>query len=740
MAVSDEVTDHRAFSFHRLALVANIVKLNQLMLRLEYRSDETTLARDLYERCLPLSVRFDRAVGFFACSVFASCPDGFRHFFEQNGVMRVVCSPILDRRDIDSLVTGYRDRPTLIRQSRLDVLKSDGHSIGSQTGEFVSWLVATGRLEVRIAIRKAPHGSGLYHEKLGLFIDDEKEAVAFAGSANESRSGLEQNFESVDVFRSWEPSERRRVEQKISHFEALWFNETDGLEVYPFPKAARLGLLQARGEAESATVRTPDGEAPVDGSPTSVGPIAGIDETLSIPTDIKLRLHQKDAVRKWFDSDGMGILEMATGAGKTIAALAIAAKLYESVGGPLLIVIVCPYIHLAVQWVEVAELFGLEPVVCAISQQRWYESVSTRLFNLASGKRQLASVVVSNATFASDAFQNLLQRAPARTVILADEVHNLGAQNLRRLLPKNVRYRVGLSATWKRARDPDGTAAIRDYFGPPVAQYTLAQALDDGVLCPYRYNPVLVQLEDDEFNDYLELTERIARLYQMEEDSEESPILQALLIKRARLLATASQKIPTLIRLLSSRNDTSHNLIYCGDGSVESDVDAGIERQIEAVTRAVGHELDMSVAKYIADTPLTTRHEIRRRFASGKMQCLVAIRCLDEGVDIPETRCAFILASSTNPRQFIQRRGRILRRARDKDFAEIFDFIVEPPPDVLDKVSPYYQITRRLFRRELYRIVEFAKLAINGPEAMHQLLPIRDQLGLLDFDKDDDRE
>lgn len=710
------------------------------MLRLEYRSDETSLSRDLYARCLPLSVRFDRAVGFFACTVFAGCPDGFRRFFGQNGVMRVVCSPVLDRGDIGFLVSGYRDRVTLIRQQRLDLLKGDTQSVGTRAGELAAWLIARGQLDVRIAVRKAPHAGGLYHEKLGLFIDNEGGAIAFAGSANESRTGLTQNFESVDVFRRWELSERRRVEQKIAHFDALWLNETAGLEVYPFPKAARLGLLEAREASDSAPVATSEAKRPTEASPVSIGPIPGIDETLTIPSDMNLRRHQRNAVRNWFDNDGTGILEMATGAGKTIAALAIASKLYDSVGGPLLIVIVCPYLHLAVQWVEVAELFGLEPQVCAISQERWYESVSTRLFNLASDRRQLASVVVSNATFASDAFQSLLQRAPARTVILADEVHNLGAQNLRRLLPKHVRYRVGLSATWKRARDPDGTAAIRDYFGPPVAQYTLAQALDDGVLCPYRYNPILVQLQDDEFDDYLELTERIAKLYQMEQDAEESPILQALLIKRARLLATASQKIPMLIQLLSSRQDTSHNLIYCGDGSVESDVDAGIERQIDAVTRAVGHDLGMSVAKYVADTPLTMRHEIRRRFASGKMQCLVAIRCLDEGVDIPETRRAFILASSTNPRQFIQRRGRILRRARDKDFAEVFDFIVEPPPDVLDKVSPYYQITRRLFRRELYRITEFANLAMNGPEAMHQLLPIRDRLGLLDFDKEDDSE
>ena len=719
-----------------------IVKLNQLMLRLQYRSDDSTLARDLYNRCLPLSVNFDRAVGFFSTSVFAGCSDGFLQFFERNGVMRVVCSPVFNRTDIDALVQGYRDRPALVRKPRLGLLNESPETLQASTSDFAAWLVATGKLDIRIAIRKTSLGDGLYHEKLGLFIDDEHETVAFAGSANESLSALERNFECVDVFRSWETSERRRVEQKRAQFETLWSDETEGLEIVPFPKAARLGLLQARSESSSISAGQIDVTAISGLSLENIDPVTGIDETLSIPSNIKLRPHQKAAVREWFANDGLGILEMATGAGKTIAALAIAAKLYESIGGPLLIVIVCPYLHLAAQWVDVAELFGLEPLVCAISQQRWYEPLSTRLFNLASGRRQLASVVVSNTTFATDAFQNLLQRAPVRTLILGDEVHNLGARNLREILPQQVRYRAGLSATWKRARDPDGTAAIREYFGPPVAEYTLEQAMRDGVLCPYRYNPVLIKLQDEEFDEYLELTERIAKLYQREDDADgdESPILKALLIKRARLLATAAQKIPKLVELLSDRDNTSHNLIYCGDGSIESELDAGIERQIDAVTRAVGHDLNMSAARYIADTPLTARHELRRRFAAGKLQCLVAIRCLDEGVDIPETRRAFILASSTNPRQFIQRRGRILRLAPDKDLAEIFDFIVEPPADVMEKVSPYYEITRRLFRRELYRITEFANLAINGPEAMHHLLPIRDQLGLLDFESEDERD
>ncbi len=141
----------------------------------------------------------------------------------------------------------------------------------------------------------------------------------------------------------------------------------------------------------------------------------------------------------------------------------------------------------------------------------------------------------------------------------------------------------------------------------------------------------------------------------------------------------------------------------------------------------------MAVARYVADTALTRRHLLRRRFAEGELQGLVAIRCLDEGVDVPETRRAFILASSTNPRQFIQRRGRILRRSAGKGFAEIYDFIVKPSEEEIDPASPIFPTARSLFRRELGRIWEFAGLAMNGPEALQTLLPLRNKLNLLDF-------
>jgi superfamily II DNA or RNA helicase len=247
------------------------------------------------------------------------------------------------------------------------------------------------------------------------------------------------------------------------------------------------------------------------------------------------------------------------------------------------------------------------------------------------------------------------------------------------------------------------------------------------------YHPVLVTLSGAESERYLELSMRIARECASAdevENGERSDILDALLIKRARLIATAENKTEALRVIMRSRAETNYNLVYCGDGTVETASDEAVLRQMDVVTRVLGLDLNMKVARYVAETPLLRREKLRRDFSEGKVQCLVAIRCLDEGVDIPETRRAFILASSSNPRQFIQRRGRVLRRAPGKERAEIYDFIVTPPAEFADQT--HFNVDRQLLKKELTRVATFARSAINGPEALGNLLPLREKFNLLD--------
>lgn len=701
------------------------MRLADLRLALQYRSNEQIIARDFYDRCLPAASSFRRAVGFFATTCFSAAPEAYEQFFKQGGYMQLVCCPIFSHIDVELFRSAFLDRRSVLKSSTLNKISFQPGRLGLS----VKWLLAAGKLELRIAVL-LQNPDRIYHEKIGVF-DDGHDQIAFTGSANETTSGLRENFEVIDVFRSWESSEQLRVRRKIADFSNLWLDESDGLKIFTFPQASTQGFIRAvpsHGEQTEAQEET--ARAPIQ---IPASEFRGLEETLYPPADLILFPHQKRAVRSWFEASGRGIYEMATGSGKTIAALTTAAAVFSSRESSLFLLIVCPYLHLVAQWSDVAKEFGLDPILCAQGKSRWEEDLSLAIYNLSVGSRQLVSAVTSNATFISAPFQRLIEQVPGDAMIVADEVHNLGAPAIRRCFPNQFQFRLGLSATPERWFDEEGTAAIVEYFGKPVVRYTIEDALKDGVLCPYSYHPVLVTLSEAESERYFELSMRIARECATADDlerGEKSDILDALLIKRARLVATAENKIAALRSLMRSRAETSYNLVYCGDGTVDTVPDEAVLRQMDVVTRLLGLDLNMKVARYVAETPLLRREKLRRDFAEGRVQCLVAIRCLDEGVDIPETRRAFILASSSNPRQFIQRRGRVLRRAPGKDKAEIYDFIVTPPDEYSDQT--HFNVDRQLFKKELTRVATFARSAVNGPEALGRLLPLRERFNLLD--------
>jgi DNA phosphorothioation system restriction enzyme len=441
-----------------------------------------------------------------------------------------------------------------------------------------------------------------------------------------------------------------------------------------------------------------------------------------------LRSYQRQAIANWFANRGRGTLKMATGSGKTITALAIACELYQRIGLQALIVI-CPYRHLVTQWATEAEKFGWQPILAFESVRQWQSQLSTALYNVRAGSQPFVTVITTNSTLISDGFQSQLKYFPEKTLIIGDEAHNLGAPCLEQSLPHQIGLRLGLSATPERYFDEQGTEFIFDYFGAVLQpELTLADAIQQGALVRYLYYPILVDLTAAEAQAYARLTTRIGWAIAAQENGIDSDALTPLLMQRARLVGAAANKIEALHQLMLSRRNTSHTLFYCGDGTVEGTLSQASDRQIASVARMLGVELGYRVNTYTADTPLTEREKLRRQFETGELQGLVAIRCLDEGVDIPAIQTAVILASSGNPRQFVQRRGRILRPHPGKERATLFDAIVLPPE--LDRDT--WEVERNLLRKELRRFIEFADLADNAGEARIKLLNLQKKYGLLD--------
>jgi DNA phosphorothioation system restriction enzyme len=444
-----------------------------------------------------------------------------------------------------------------------------------------------------------------------------------------------------------------------------------------------------------------------------------------IPPDLELRDYQNTAIASWFRARGRGTLKMATGSGKTITALAIATELHEAIDLQVVIVL-CPYRHLVHQWDRECEKFHLQPILAFENVRSWQAQLSTALYNLRSGNQTFVTVLTTNATFISEGFQSLIEFFPEKTLLIGDEVHNLGSPRLEECLPRSIGLRLGLSATPERYFDEEGTDAILDYFGEILQpEFTLKDAIAKGALVNYLYYPIFVELTEAEALAYAKLTQRIGWAMAKNDRLIGNDTLTSLLMQRSRLVGSAMNKLSALGELMRNRRDTGHTLFYCGDGYVDNET-SRYRRQVEAVTRLLGTELGYRVAVYTSETDGPERERIREQFDRGYLQGIVAIRCLDEGVDIPSIETAVILASTSNPRQFIQRRGRILRPHPGKEKATLFDTIVIPPQ--LDRET--WEVERNLLRKELQRFLQFADLAINAGEATEKLLEIQERFAI----------
>jgi len=454
--------------------------------------------------------------------------------------------------------------------------------------------------------------------------------------------------------------------------------------------------------------------------------------TLSPPDWVEQRPYQREAIRTWLQEDGQGILRMATGTGKTITALLAARRVAELLNDRLLLVVSVPYQHLVTQWTEELEEFGTTPVQAYQSRRNWQPRVEREFLEFNNGLREVCTIITTHRTLSMEPTRQALSRAIGHSMLIADEVHHLGANQSQNALMDDFTYRLGLSATPERWYDKEGTEVLKSYFGGTVYEYGLEKAIAAGALCEYYYVPHIVELQDDEMERYMQLTSKIGRLIARQGhgndfELEENQALQQALFKRARLIGTAGEKLDILVKLFNHQRNVTHSLVYCSDGS--TGVDGEGIRHVDATTTRLRNDCSMRVERFTAREDQSERKKLLDGFEAGDIDVLTAIRCLDEGVDVPATRTAYILASTSNPRQYIQRRGRILRPYKNKNYAVIHDFITVPDtsrhPQVLS--DDRYEAERTLIRKELERVTTFANAARNHPDADIEAVPTSDR-------------
>lgn len=693
------------------------MRLRQHPFKRAYHKPEDDIAEGFYLPAVRSSLWYDRAVGFFSSTVFLLAWPSLKAFASAGGRMRLICSPVLSDDDHEALREGYSDKAEAaagdsIAEAFQRLLASEGLQ---KPATVLASLVAAGVIECKIAW-VGPEAGGrpkrLFHDKVGILRDADGDQIAFKGSMNETWPGLARdgNLESVDVFASWrDEGELSRVRDEAEYFERLWNDEWPGVTVRSFPETARSAIVSAADAG-----RWPDF---VDEICLELEKAARWSAEAGKADGRTPRPHQVVALEAWEAGGRRGILKHATGSGKTFTALCAIGDSFRRREMPLVLV---PSDLLLHQWEEELRTtfsgIGLQLMICGGGHNRWRQGAALRSWTRRPTDGTPRAVLATLQTASRDEFRALC--VPGEHLFMvADEAHRLGAMAARSLFDLDTGPRLGLSATPERAGDPEGTAALMAYFGGVVTPpFSLEDAIGAKALTPYAYHVHMVRLDHDERDAWNQLTDRFRRLYaraaaggNLEDGLGAS--LKLLLIQRARIIKSARAKTPLAAEIVGAHYRPGQRwIVYCDD--------QGQLGEVKAALQAKGLP---DVHEYHSAMPGDRERTLEMFNERGGV--VVSIRCLDEGVDIPAVSHALILASSRNPREFIQRRGRVLRRAPGKVLAYLHDVVVTPEPDDDDAMGG------SVLKGELARAIEFGEHAIN-PAAVADLKRIAAAAGL----------
>lgn len=744
---------------------------------------------DFFSECLCNSNRFDLKLGFFSSSAIRILSDGFALFLYNGGTMRLIINNILSTQDKSAIIAGSTENPlTVFDLSDISTLKSTLSENDKHFFDCLAWLISEKRIEIKVICPKDTEG--IAHTKEGVF-SDEKNIVGFNGSCNFSRTALLENKESIDVNCDWDGDiSNAKLKNTITKFERTFSGNDDSVQ-YINPNeiitsiTSNFGgqsideLLEIGKELietkKSTPIRQTIKNALNKAKKRIEYRIEKIKEEQSqpqFPYPPGAREYQITAFENWKNNKQQGLFAMATGTGKTITSLNCLLEIYKKTGYYKALILV-PTITLVNQWEEECKKFNFNSIVKVCSKNpNWKNDIAgIQLQEKLSEAEKVSFVVISTyASFVRTHIFAELNQLSAKTLLIADECHNMGSGSILRLMPKvNFKRRIGLSATPERQFDDESNNKLFAFFSSQngyTYEFPMKLAINGDkeknikpVLCRYYYYPHLVSLTNSEMDDYLKISLRIAKYFNPKKNSfdKNDPILTALLLARKRIIHKAFNKVSVFCEIINEqykkKKNLKYSLVYVPEGNdpndyfetdfysvkdenrTEEDVDQLIKEHtdksifdivqggdsvhlIDVFTKAV-RDVDkhVTVRKFISGT--NQKDDILEQFANGEIEVLTSMKCLDEGVDVPRAELAIFCASTGNPRQFVQRRGRILRRHTDKNFAYIHDLVVIP------EVSPNsesYEMERNMLKKELERVNNFAALSENSSHTVNVLL------------------
>ena len=700
------------------------MSLLDVNLKKEYRSPRDDVVNEFYIPLLKESTLYKRSVGFFSSSSLLEISYGITKLINNKGKIQLIVSPNLSEEDIDAINKGYEIRESIIERALLQYITEPQNYFEEERLNLLATLIAEEKLDIKIAFSLKDQQLGLYHEKLGLMYDNENNIIAFSGSMNETENAFLNNYEIVDVFTSWEDYDR--VNLKEEAFNKLWNNEDPSAIICDFPKVAKEKLLSYKKEYVDWNIDEKEFVHRVKNSVQSekIDKLKSVTNSPEIPIGVTLHDYQKDAIINWKNNNYRGIFDMATGTGKTYTGLGAITQLYKDKRGKLAVIIVCPYQHLVDQWVDDILSFNINPIIghSSSEQRDFKQKFKMAIMDYNLGVRNFFCFVCTNGTFATDYIQTQINNIRGDVLLVVDEAHNFGATNLKQTLIPKFNYRLALSATLERHGDEEGTQVLLNYFEKKCIQFSLEEAIEKKFLTPYEYHPIVVYLTKEELSEYHRLSKELSKcIIKENEKSKLTERGKVIAQKRSRVVSGAYNKTFALAKEIKPYKKDNHILVYCGATTIdEQDKNGDDMRQIDAITELLGKELNMNVAQFTSREDSSTRDILKKKFSDGDyLQVLVAIKCLDEGVNIPTIKTAFILASTTNPKEYIQRRGRVLRKYPGKEFAIIYDFITLPRPldEAINLTYDEIRCEKSMVKNEINRMIEFKRLALNRMES-----------------------
>ena len=681
-----------------------------------WNSVDDNIVNDFYRKALARCARYDRLTGFFNSNAFAVAIREVLDFVERGGRMRLITSAEFSQADLGVITKNVEAG---LAEKVEEALEDDiGRKCLAVFGHMLSTHVDGGaQLEIKILVPQR----GIFHPKVGVFTMQNGDVVSFSGSVNETGMGWAGNIEEFKAFCSWKDGGFVDIDE--STFKKFWNGAHPDIRTYDLPMAVREKILSVRpGSDDEYKKLLRELRKKMDDSDGVGG---------TEPEKFELRGYQKDAINAWVSKGHKGILEMPTATGKTFTAMGCINRLQKK-RGRLFTVIAVPYTHLTQQWKDkVMEWNGKvdpEDIVSSnvinTTELDWKRGLRSAVVNFNkkyfSGGYVVSDYIVCTTynVLAKPEFIEAIKDVKGETLLVADEAHHTGAPTTRKGLLEEYSARLALTATPTRYFDEEGSKLIQEYFDGVAYSMEIGTAIQDDYLAPYEYHPEFAELTATETDEYVRLTKAIA--IDEEKNKNKPPSNESLLLKnkRARIVAKAEQKYQKLTEILESHgNRLEHALIYCHDG-----------KQLKNVGRILS-ERNIAYEKISAEDSMIETRDKLEDLAWNNHQCIVAMKCLDEGVDIPSAQLGIIMASTGNSLQYIQRRGRFLRKSDGKDHAVIYDILVSPPESV-----SMYVFARKLVAKELLRHKEFAADARNRDEALDKIRPTADRFGI-DLDK-----